>query len=78
MGLHQRLVGGGEVTFNPGKTHYAVRFLPNNAGVVEGDFTEEFVPSKGVRQDDSMSPYFFVFKMERLGHVINKEVSTGS
>lgn len=39
-----------------------------------GGFTEEFCPSRGVRQGDPISPYLFVLTMERLGHVIKKTV----
>lgn len=43
-----------------------------------GGFTEEFRPSRGVRQGDPISPYLFVLTMKRLGHAIKRAVSCGS
>lgn len=42
-----------------------------------GSYTEEFVPSRGVRQGDPLSLYLFVLTMELLGHAINVAVSFG-
>ena len=42
-----------------------------------GQPTEEFLPSKGIRQADPLSPYIFVLCMERLAHLIIVEVQNG-
>ncbi|KAF7833203.1 putative ribonuclease H protein At1g65750 family [Senna tora] len=35
-----------------------------------GEPTEEFFPTRGIRQGDPISPYIFILCMERLGHCI--------
>lgn len=40
----------------------------------EGQLTEDFQPSKGIRQRDLISPYIFVLCIERLSHGICQEV----
>lgn len=42
-----------------------------------GEFTEEFKPSRWVRQGDPLSPFLFVLTMERSGHVIHMVVVDG-
>lgn len=43
-----------------------------------GESMDWIKPGRGIRQDDSISPYIFVICMERLGHIINQAVSKGS
>lgn len=42
-----------------------------------GERTEKFHPSRGIRQGDPISPYLFVLCIERLGHLIHKAVERG-
>lgn len=39
-----------------------------------GEVTETFVPTRGVRQGNLLSPYIFVLCIERLAHKINQAV----
>ncbi|KAH9666673.1 reverse transcriptase domain-containing protein [Citrus sinensis] len=43
-----------------------------------GECTEEFVPSRGIRQGDHISLYIFVLCIERLNHGIHRAVNTGT
>lgn len=38
---------------------------------------EAFSPSRGIRQEDSLSPYMYVICMEWLAHLIDREVRLG-
>lgn len=43
----------------------------------EGEKSSYFEPGRGIRQGDSISPYLFVLCIERLSHIICKEVWDG-
>lgn len=43
-----------------------------------GEPTETFKPSRGIRQGDRLSPYLFVLCMERLNQVIEESIIEGA
>ena len=44
---------------------------------VNGELTESFASSNGIRQWDLLSPYIFVLCVEKLSHIITNEVNFG-
>lgn len=42
-----------------------------------GDKTSSISTSRGIRQDDPISPYIFILALERLSHRINNLVNSG-
>lgn len=44
----------------------------------DGKQSSNWDPRRGIRQGDSMSPYLFILCMERLIHIISKEVQDGN
>ncbi|GAU41583.1 hypothetical protein TSUD_271920 [Trifolium subterraneum] len=63
------------------------KFPPNLVNVIQhcitspsfkilwnGDMTDTFTPTRGIRQGDPLSPYLFVICMDRLSHMIADQV----
>lgn len=42
-----------------------------------GEVTDDFAPTRGIRQGNPISPYIFVLCIERLSHGIRKVVNDG-
>lgn len=43
--------------------------------ICNGDILNEFVPIRGIRQGDPLSPYLFVLYLENLSMMINKDIA---
>ncbi|CAL8078165.1 unnamed protein product [Prunus armeniaca] len=83
--LMQKVVSPAQASFIPGmqivdniivaqKCIKSVRYQ----AILNGELTERFSPSAGIRQGDPLSPYIFVLCMEKLSHIINDHVSSGT
>ncbi|WCJ29110.1 LINE-1 retrotransposable element ORF2 protein [Euphorbia peplus] len=44
--------------------------------LINGEMTDDFIPSRGVRQGDLISPYIFVLCMARLDHLLKDVVDS--
>lgn len=51
---------------------------PSMNVLFNGERTQDFLPSREIRQDDPLSPYLFVLCVERLGHLIQHAVEEGT
>ena len=45
---------------------------------LNGEVLEHFLPSRGLRQGDPLSPYLFLFVADGLATIFNREVQGGS
>ncbi|KAK3221243.1 hypothetical protein Dsin_008268 [Dipteronia sinensis] len=45
--------------------------------ILNGEMSEQFTPSCGIRQEDPLSPYLFVLCIEKLSHLITQKVHSG-
>ena len=44
---------------------------------VNGELSEEFSPSRGLRQGDPLSPYLFLFVVDGLSRLLKNAVNKG-
>ncbi|CAL2228907.1 unnamed protein product [Prunus armeniaca] len=83
--LMQKVVSPAQASFIPGRQivdniivgQECIKSVKYQA-ILNGELTERFSPSAGIRQGDHFSPYIFVLCMEKLSHIINDHVSSGT
>lgn len=74
---HGYFKGGGFVCLFADPSDHEVYYWLFHENLWNGDVTDSFTPSRGIRQGDPLSPYIFVRCIERLAHRINLAVSDG-
>lgn len=57
------------------KVSISVITSPTISVMWNGEITAEFMPSRGIRQGDPLSPYIFVLCMERLSLLIQEKLN---
>ena len=74
--IHEALMDAG---LNEGLIKLIMSCVTSTAFQVlwNGEATTEFLPSRGLRQGDPLSPYLFVLGMERLSHIIQSKIVEG-
>ncbi|CAL2226100.1 unnamed protein product [Prunus armeniaca] len=79
--LMQKVVSPAQASFIPGMQivdNIIVAQKVNYLFLSCSELTERFSPSAGIRQGDPLYPYIFVLCMEKLSHIINDHVSSGT